>query len=389
MVGFMLSRMFSVCREKLNRLSMVIFRNERFRKKCVIAIYNVTAFFKKNKSGDHSLFEPECLIRNERFFCHDVYKGNFLYGMSDVLKKYSGYTDKVCSCIEHGVYFGDYFNDKEAIKSGYPSVITFSSQRKAHIRKVSDKMVFEVGPYIYYASSVLDEKAIKMLKKQWGKTLLVWPSHSVDRIKTSFDYQQFIHEILKIKQEHGFETVLTCLYYRDIELQRNKVYEEAGFKVVTAGRREDPAFLERLKTFILLSDYTVSNSVGTHVGYSVVLNRPHTVLEQRIDFEMDSAAEQKHVTTLYLNSADQEKAEVQKAFATYSETISDRQRELCRKYWGIDKIRTPEELYAIFQLNQSILKLAKGKESKFNEYAKMLLSQIDQVERELLFKALQ
>lgn len=48
--------------------------------------------------------------------------------------------------------------------------------------------------------------------------------------------------------------------------------------MTTAGHQLDINFLNRLKTIILLSDYTCSNSIGTHTGYCVYLGKPHLVI---------------------------------------------------------------------------------------------------------------
>jgi len=248
-------KILSVLRNSLNNLSQIIFKNELFRKKLIIKIYNFNQIFKK-KNKESSLFDYNTVISNSKFYCKEYYKGNALYGIGKVIKEYCDYDKKVLGCIEHGVYFGDYINEKEAIKSGLPAVLTYGTVRNDMLRKKkSKKIIFKIGPYIKYAKLLLTDDEIKNIKKKNGKTLLVFPTHSVDRVETEFDYNGFINEIKTFKERYNFKTVLVSLYYRDIELGKNKIYEDNGFIVVSNGLKEDYEFLSRQKTFIKLSDY--------------------------------------------------------------------------------------------------------------------------------------
>ena len=62
--------------------------------------------------------------------------------------------------------------------------------------------------------------------------------------------------------------------------------------VVTAGYIMDPLFLSRLKSIIQLSDLTMSNNVGTHLGYCIYLNKPHWIVRQKIG---NTSHNQKHL----------------------------------------------------------------------------------------------
>ena len=78
------------------------------------------------------------------------------------------------------------------------------------------------------------------------------------------------------------------IYYKDI---LNNIYpkyfEDAGFKIVTAGNLYDINFLSRLKLIIQLADFTASTSIGTHTGYCVYLNKPHFLIKQKIKISKD------------------------------------------------------------------------------------------------------
>lgn len=353
----------SIIRKEINKMSMLLIKNELLRKNIIVLIYNFKCFFRINKKEKNNefLFQPDILIRNKRFIFSEFYKGNCLYGISNVLKEYCNYNDKIYACIEHGVYFGEYINEREAINSGLPALITFSKKRIEHIRKKSQKQAFSIGPYIYYARSLLNDKEITKYKKEHGRILLVFPSHSIDRVKTSFNYEDFINQIEQFKRKNKFDNVLVCLYYRDIELKRHNIYKEAGYNVVCAGRREDPCFLRRLKTYFEISDYSISNSIGTHIGYSIALNIPHTVIPQQIDYDMTNKLEKENVPVLYNSSSVYEKKEVEKEFLNYSEKITKSQIDICNKYWGNDLIKTRKEMFDIFNTCKETYKGLKTK----------------------------
>lgn len=179
---------------------------------------------------------------------------------------------------------------------------------------------------------------------------------------------------------------MVCLYYRDIELGRAIEYEEAGFIVVSAGRREDHMFLHRLHTFFSLADYTVSNNVGTHIGYSIILNRPHTILCEEIEYDIVGKSEKRHVTTLYNSTAVEEKCIVENCFKNYSEYITDEQRAVCNLFWGNDLVLMPEQIKFILECCNDIFMNSKKSEKYFEKNAILYSDKIEKKPYFQLFK---
>ena len=146
-------------------------------------------------------------------------------------------------------------------------------------------------------------------------------------------------EIRRIGQD--FDTVLISLYYADIG--KAKLYEQYGFKVVTSGHENDANFVPRQRTLIELADYTMSNSVGTQIGYCVYLNKPHYVYKQKVyqvkGFSSKMEEEQRTESVLQA-----EIQEIESVFSNDTDHITQEQRELVDKFWGVKYIKTPEEL---------------------------------------------
>lgn len=328
-------------------------RNPRVRKRVVAYGYFAASRLK------HGLRRPEqpsveLLLDYGKVLHHpfrvscEIYRGNTFYGIGETLRAYAEYPKPIRACIEHGVYFGEYVNPQETRHSGYPALITPSRTRQRHIAKTSQIATVAVGPYIAYASPYLSEMAMATARSQLGRVLLVFASHGIEGLRAQYDTDRFISWIRQLQRATSTDRVLVCLYFRDIERGQAPVYEEAGFRVVTAGRREDPQFLRRLRSLIELSVVTASNSVGTHVGYCVYLERPHTIFAQAVQYEPASLGYDSESALITAESALSEKRVVLSAFDAPTTELSTHQRLVTDTYWGLSQIRSSEELREVF-----------------------------------------
>ncbi len=304
-----------------------------------------------DKREKTSLFNYEKLIESLSYAPDEVVIDNNLYGIAYWLKKYSGIdtTRSLNAYIEHGVYFGNLVREDQK-RIPVRSIITYSNIREKHLKEVRiSKKIIKVGPYIHYVDGLLSSEEKNILKNELGKTLLVFPSHSIIGVNAQFDEDEFIKKIEEIAV--NFDTVLVSLYWVDAT-KRNlvKQYENKGYKIVTSGHRFDLNFLSRQRTLIELSDYTMSNSVGTHIGYCVYLNKPHYVFKQEVEKLGDTPALQQHFDKVrnekQLFTEEQEIQEVERAFSSFYSTsdITEEQRKVVDKYWGVEYIRTPQVL---------------------------------------------
>lgn len=277
---------------------------------------------------------------------------NNLYGHAHYLKKYAGINHDLNAYLEHGLFWGGMVHADQ--KHWYTNrVITFSKIRKQAIEhKLPGQQAICVGPYIHYASSLYDDKRMQQLKKELGRVLLVFPSHSIVNQTREFSLEDFITEINRIKE--GFDTVLISLYYLDaLNAEQVKFYEDQGFRIVCSGHRYDRHFISRQRTILELADVTISNSVGTHVGYCTHLNKPHYIFKQKSSMRSTSEKEVQRHESMYDGNekevSEMQKNEVAEAFSTYRPNeISNEQKEVVEKFWGTSEVKTPQELRAIF-----------------------------------------
>jgi hypothetical protein len=193
--------------------------------------------------------------------------------------------------------------------------------------------VIATGPYILGAEFFESPPELAAIKQKYGRILLVYPHHSVDDAKTKFDVDEFIAAIKKYKEEFRFDSVFICLYWLDILNHQDETYKQHGFVIVTAGHRSDPHFISRTKDLIYLADHTMSNFIGSYVGYSIVMGKPHFMYNQ-------------HTQYTYVNGQENGKEKVppqsfqeaqktfQQAFGTFTDRITPEQKKWVEKYWG-------------------------------------------------------
>ena len=257
--------------------------------------------------------------------------GNKCYGNVRAVKnKLKNTFDKKCM-IEHGLYFGERVIEEECTMKNIITIYTYGQYRskaiRNHIKKL-DKKIVTVGPYILYADNFHNPNKLFQIKKKYGRILLAFLSHPFPDITISYDENLFLTEIERIASD--FDTVFISLHWIDIRNTMYKKYESKGYKVVCSGTRSDPYFLNRLKDLIELSDMTMSNDLGTHIGYCIALNKPHYLYKQFIYSQGHSCEN----SDSFHKKRVEEKEIFYKLFGEYKEEITDEQRNIIEYYWG-------------------------------------------------------
>lgn len=292
----------------------------------------------------YTIFDYRELAENIQIVREQAFLENNFYGNKLAIKKALGGKLSFYDRIEHGYYFGNLAEDFWF----YPyntRIITFGNKRKMYLEHKFNESSFckkteiiLVGPYISYIDEILTKDEINEIKSKYGKILLVFPSHSIEGVNYNYDYSKFIAEIERVAK--NFDSVFICLYWKDIQDNKHIEYENAGYTIVTAGHMYDTNFLARLKSIINISDYTMSNKLGTHLGYCVSLNKPHYLYNQkqiitgnRVEQEFSNRN-----TNEFYNSYYEEENEILECFGEFSEYITQKQKDCVAKYWGENKV---------------------------------------------------
>lgn len=283
---------------------------------------------------------------------YEICTDNNCFGIGWSIRQYIGSKKKYINALaEHGYFFGTYVQEME--KTTFANkLLTFSDVRKSHIEDaVKDKTVYPIGPYIHYAPDYYDEKKFIDEKKKLGRTLLVFFSHSGTGASVSFDVDALIQKINCIRGE--FDTVVVSLFWSDIKPELEGRLLNEGYKIFSSGHRYDYYFLSRQKTMIRLADVTMSNSTGTHLAYCSYMNKPHWIVRQEIKMNVLNETGAANIAVAQKISKNivsrQEQEELYQAFANYCTELSDEQKSLCDKYFGLSCVRSKEEMKEILK----------------------------------------
>ena len=272
------------------------------------------------------------------------------YGHEFWLRRYSGYDENIYAMIEHGIYFGNNVS-KVGIKSEWDvgSIITFGKYRQSLLQKLYPQhYIVMAGPLIHYANIDLDykNKILSQINPN-EKTLTAFPPHSISKIKSKYDMNVFVKKIHDIAETLNYKNIIVSIPYIDFESETVVYYKSKGFFIVSGGANP-VQFLPRLKAIFSVSDLTISSGLGTHIGYSIHMNKPHIMFFNNITYygtkkalskEFDARGKQ------WFAACDNEYRDFLKAFSIDNGTsITDRQKEMCEYYWGLSKIKNRDEM---------------------------------------------
>lgn len=276
----------------------------------------------------------------------EIEKFNDHYGIASVIKQYAKLPANyyIRAHIDHAIGFNDHLFAAET-KCPFPSIIMCGHYRgKVFENAKFEKKLFKIGPFIKYATPYLSGEDFQAEKKRLGRNLLVFPFHSVPMLKAKYDVDGLCKKILEIKKQRKFDNVRICLYWKDKDLAN--IYRKHGFAIVSAGHVFDPLFLPRLRSIIELSTMTMSNGIGTHLGYAISLGKSHYLMPQEITRDDPLHQFDKE----FFERAEQITARLAKVLGVYSETVTKEQWEAANVFCGFDCVKTQEELNNILRI---------------------------------------
>lgn len=280
-----------------------------------------------------------------------IVPSNESYGHEYWIKKYSGWNKPIYGLIEHGLYLGNNrqkVGDKIEYDLGV--ILTFGDYRKEILNEAFPNMrVFKIGPRIAYAETDNNYKnEISSLLKGNRRVLTIFPAHSITSLKSKYNIPALYGYAKKISAEYDLDNILVCLPYGDIEKGIEQDFEKLGCSTVSAGK-DSVNFLPRLRAIIEMSTITMSNSLGTNLGYCVYMGKPQVLIPQKIDYEGTSVAKE----TERRNKGGEYDLYYQKETDLFvsifdgssGELINEKQIELCNYYWGINDVLSSNDFY--------------------------------------------
>lgn len=277
-----------------------------------------------------------------------AYGESFLYGHGGELMDYSGYprNKKIfIPIIEHGILYSDFDPTRYKIHNSY---IFQGKSNYSDWKKTQKSKPYYIGPYIHYCDYCYDNTTISKLKKKNGKTLLLFLPHSIETKQFSIDLQNILSG-LKGRFEK-IDTILACVYCMDC-LDLPKISDKR-IRLVSAGFKLDPLFISRLKTIIELSDIVYYTSFSSSIGYAYYLGKTIVCNPNERDY--------KQVQDEIGETACAKLKSFHRLFGLDSNSSDSAKREFVNELWGLDEIKTKEEILNILKENERRIKCRLG-----------------------------
>lgn len=334
-------------KECFQKLPLPVIQKQRIRKKYNSIVIRTNRLLGRYEEYGNISFQP--LIVSNR-----------LYGNEYLISRYAKINKELFAIIEHGLFFG---NNTQKILNPYEydlgCILTYGKYRQDLIQQVFPNYYCEtIGAPILYADEeeLYRQKIISDLQIS-GKVLLFFPVHGVEIVTPKFNTNVLSDQLLTIASETGCNNIIISNYllspsdefYKSLRKKAN------GIKVLiySCGSRYDQEFLFRQRALISLASVTASNSLGTHVGNCVGLQKPHVIIKQEIIYEGDTEKEfgKQTRSANWKKQFEIEQALFEQAFPYQSGqlTLTEEQYKMCDYYWGFSKKKTPDEIREIYQ----------------------------------------
>jgi hypothetical protein len=275
---------------------------------------------------------------------------NYAYGHAVALKRYVGLPDiyPLKVSFNHGAGFTPMGIDPQLPKTWHydfdiPAFLAYGTFEENLVNKYHpNNKVYVIGTPFLYADSFFSNEYIQSEKNRLGKNLLFFPGHSNGAVDGVTNLKEILEVIKKLKSTHGFASIRSCIFVKNAQQDHHKSYIENGIECVSAGDVEDCNFICRLKGLLEICDAVITNSLGSHVGYSISMNKP-VMLISNVNY--------KHIVRHELKNCSNIPEEVkilEELLRTNGDLmITDKMREMIEPFWGLREKKTKEELRQI------------------------------------------
>lgn len=308
------------------------------------------------------------------FMQHEFGFDGLFYGHRNAFFEYAGIES------EEQRYIFPYFEAgadlrvqvKDDVIGDYNYSYLFQSPYKNKIIRMAKPYapIYNVGPYILYAHHVYPLEQMKQIKKEYGKTVLLFPGHSFEGTEVEYNKKSFVEQIIG-EFSDSYDTILVSVYWNDVDDPIYDVFRKAGARLVSAGFRGDQNFIHRLRTLIEISDLVVSNLVGSYVGFSQALGKPLYMMSDRAKYTGDEYNLSGKSKDNYQNTIN----DIFWAFSSMNpnEEQIRKQHELYEYFWGGSHFLTKKQAKSIIELQTILLKECHGNSMQFMDNVKKIL----------------
>ena len=220
--------------------------------------------------------------------------------------------------------------------------------------------VFSVGPYIYYATEIINDREKEYIKKSVGRVLTIVLPHSVESMFVQNNAISLIDRAKKLFSDK-YDNIWILTYWLDVTKELIEQVQSTGCYIVTAGFRFDPLFNRRLKTILSLSDAILDDRLSTTSCYSVLLNKHVYTIDDWTKYHIidPNPSEWDALDDYYIKN---DKKQYIKESVLWRKTDIDyvAYKKWLNKYAGFDQIRSKEHIKSIFSISKDIWCLCEG-----------------------------
>lgn len=294
---------------------------------------------------DQLVSDCEALASDRPQVTAEKHGPNDFYGHAAMLKAYAGWPAHrpLPLYIQHGVRFDLGCWARDALPEHRMGFVPSQWRVDALSGRVEQRLV-PVGPYLHYSPPLWDPAETEAAARGAGRLLLAYPAHSTHWINTDYDVGVFCAQINALRPR--FDSVLVCLYWKDILRGVHRRYGAEGFRCVTAGHIYDPKFMPRQRSILEAGAAVLTNQLGSHVGYAIHLGKPVQLLHAEVVQTAEKTRMLEQSTAKTRLDVDRFRA----AFAPPPEGITSAQLELIEKYWGLSAVKNPMEIRSVLEV---------------------------------------
>lgn len=287
-------------------------------------------------------------IPEKDFFTPEIFPSNDYYGNAEQIKQFlrlpSYYPLK--AVIQHGNQYGKHIWDQEFL-SPLPIALAWGDHVKDAWSEHTGKKIYTIGAPFFYTNGILSAKEVALEKKRLGKNLLVFPAHSMHYSTVLYNFEKWISTVKKLKDD--FDTIRICIYWKDFLLGFHKPYVDAGFECVSAGHIFDTNFLPRQSSLLEICDASISNRLGSFIGYSTYLNKPHKIFKQEVEITDHLGVGKVQDEEMQWES-DPGVRHIYDVFSSLNTPVTQEHFEALEPYFGFSHIKSRNDLLEIFLL---------------------------------------
>ena len=340
--------------------------------------------FYANLLPEPSIFDfyTPVMKRQKHIYDRTVIASNGFYGMEFLLRRYSGYFGKLNCATEHGGGSFKYNLDVGEWRDNNAPVLFVSSKERAkYIASYTNKLVIPFGTIINYARCIYNELTIKEIKQNLGKVLCVYPKHNTEDYGWCDTSEEFISYVKEFRHQYNYSTVIVCVYYVDIIRGLHFRYMKEGWIVVCSGYMFNDDYYDRAKTIIKISDYIVLQGYSSVLQHAIFMGVPVTIYQ---DFSLNLRSHTYDVDVEANNILREQFQTIGLLFKDHVDAITDNQFSFCKRFYGYDDVKKPEELRLLLDYisrikpkmtKKQLLKIASRK--KYDCIRKMLQEEIE------------